>query len=868
VKRPSLRDRDARDRDLDDELRAHFAMAVADRIARGESPHDALAAAQREFGNITHVKEVTREMWGGAWIERLAQDARYAVRVLRRSPVFALTSIATLALGIGVTTAMFTVVRSVLLRPLPFAAPNELYVVAHEPDRLLEVFGDAMPDHEYAAFARAARTFSATAAYRTYPGTLLGAGEPARLPIAAVSPSFFATLGVRPRSGNVFASTADQPGADNVAIISASLARERFGADAAAIGRWITLDGYRKRVIGVMPEGFEFPRRPAVWVPLGENRDPKNTRMETVIARMSPSATVAQADAELHAFVSNEERKPVPYRREHAYTRIIPLRDQLVGDVRTPLVMFSLAVGIVLLIACANTANLTLMRATTRRHELAIRTSIGASRGRLVRQLLTETFVIAAAGGVVGLALAFAGVRFLLAVLPPGLLPRTNEVHVDPVAIGAAALAIFAAAALSGIVPAVVASRRDPREALGDAGRTVARAPLRKLFVAVEVGLSLVLLVGAGLMIRSFERVRGIDLGFTPRSLATATLDFPETRYRTTESVQNASSAILNRLSAIPGVWSASVVNWMPLDSAYIAGDFSRRDGPAVPDNYMVLKPCVSANYFATMGMHVREGRGFLPSDVAGAEPVVVISESMARALWPNGGAIGQLLTFANLPGARDWMRIVGIVDDVVHGDPRDTPMPALYRPIAQVKELFFVNHLTFVVRTNGDPSAVIGMMRPAIHAVDPEQPIASIASMDAELRATIAEPRFRSFVLIAFSIMALVMAGVGMYGVLAYAVSERTREFGIRLALGAEPRAIVRLIGTTTAAATVPGLVVGIAAALGAARLLTRFLFEVPPTDPFAFGGATGVLLAAAFVAAIGPARRAARVDPTIAMK
>jgi putative ABC transport system permease protein len=382
------------------------------------------------------------------------------------------------------------------------------------------------------------------------------------------------------------------------------------------------------------------------------------------------------------------------------------------------------------------------------------------------------------------------------------------------------------------------------------------------------MGLSLVLLIAAGLMIRSFERLQAADLGFAPGNLVTATLDFPETRYRTADAIHDVESRVAERIAGIPGVRAATAVNWLPLDSTYITGDFTLRDGRPLPSDYMVLKPCVTAGYFATMGIRVLEGRTFLPSDDAASEQVVVISASMARTLWPNGNAVGQQLSFADKPGPTDWMRIVGFVDDVVRDDPASGSIPSLYRPIPQVREIFFVNHLTFVARTDGDPTAIVGAIRSAIHAVDPEQPVESIMTMDSRIRATIAEPRFRSLVLIVFSMMALGMAAVGVYGVLAYAVTERSREIGIRMALGASRATVIRATLRSAMASTLPGVAVGLPIAFAANRALGQFLFEVRPNDPLSYGVATGVLLLTAISAAAGPARRAARIDPVIAMK
>jgi putative ABC transport system permease protein len=611
--------RQAQDRDLDDEIRSHFAMAVADRIARGESSENALAASRREFGNVAHVKEVTRETWGGAGLEQLAQDLRYAARSLRRSPAFTTTAVLTLALGIGVTSAMFTVVKRVLLQPLPFPSPNELFVVSHVPDRFLRIFGRSMPDGEFIDFARSTRTFRSTASFRTYPATLLGGGEPARVPVAGVTSGFFATIGVRPRAGRAFAEGDDRPGSDGVAIISASLSRARFGGDSAVIGHSITLEGYRRTIVGVMPDGFEFPRRSDVWIPLSMALDPGNTRLQVVVGRPASTSTRAHASSELRSFADREEMRDTGAARELYASTITPLRDAMIGDVRMPILIFALAVAMLLLIACANVSNLMLMRAMSRRHELAIRTALGAARMRLVRLLLTESVVVALAGGLLGLIAAFAGVRFLLALLPPGALPRATEVHVDPVVVVVTMVASLLAGVFAGTLPAITASGRDVREALGEAGRTTAHMPFQRVFVAMETGLSLILLVAAGLMIRGFVRLRSVDLGFTPGNLVTATLDFPETKYRTAESVQQVVRGIAERMGGLPGVRAVAAVNWLPLDSSYISGDFTLRDGRALPRDYAVLKPCVTANYFTTIGIRVREGRGFMSSDDGGA---------------------------------------------------------------------------------------------------------------------------------------------------------------------------------------------------------------------------------------------------------
>jgi putative ABC transport system permease protein len=869
VRLPWAGRRDADDHALDDEIRAHLAMAVADRIARGESPDAALAAARREFGNIGHVKEVTRESWGGMWFDRLIQDLRYAVRSLRRAPVYATVAVLTLALGIGVNTAMFTVVRGILLRPLPFRDPDALFAVSHVPDRARSFSGPSMTDREYLDYFRLTKAFQSTTSYNTYPATLLGAGEPLRVPTAGVTPSFFTTLGVRARLGRVFTDTGDQSDADAaVVIISAQLWREHFGADTTIIGRSVTVEGFRKTIVGVMPDGFEFPQHSQVWVPLTIRVGPRGFRLQPVIGRLATNATATQALGELQAFVENEERDQPIARVERATTAVIPLRDAMVGDARQSVLMFAGAVGVVLLIACANVSNLMLMRASTRRHELAIRAALGAGRVRLVRQLLTESLVVAFVGGAIGLAIAYGGVTLLVAVAPPGLLPRTSEIHIDGMVLAITALTCIVAGAIAGTAPAIGTARRDVREALSDAGRTTARTPLRAIFVIAESALALMLLIAAGLLIRSFTRLRSVDLGFSPDHLVTATLDFPVTQYQTAQLLHDVQRRVSAQIAAIPGVHSAAAVNWLPLTNTTVMGDFALQDGRQLPPDYTVLKPCVTPEYFTTMNIHIRSGRGFAASDGPTAERVAVISQSVAKRFWPSESPIGKRITMTDKPTPTDWMTIVGVVDDIVQGGQAEARPETIYQALAQVDQIFFINHLAFVARGDSDPSTVAAAMRAAIRTVDPQQPIESIMTMESRLSGTVAEPRFRSLLLVVFSSLSLVLAAIGIYGVLAYGVAERTREMGIRIALGAAPGAVVRLVLVSTAFLTIPGLLLGLGASLAATRILSTFLFQIQPTDPLTFAGASILLLVVALCAGYGPARRASRIDPLITMK
>ncbi|MFI5228236.1 MAG: ADOP family duplicated permease [Gemmatimonadales bacterium] len=856
------------ERELDEEIQAHLALSAADRIARGQAPVDAMYAARREFGNVTHVKEVTRQFWGWGWLERLVQDVRYAGRSLRRSPAFTITAATTLALGIAANTTMFTIVHSVLLRPLPFANADELFVVSRLPERMAGLFGLAMADRDYYPYAGAQRTFSSTASYRAFPATLLDAGDPARIPIAVVTPSFFGTLGVTPRFGQGFQHDADAAGAPSVAVISASLWRERFGADSSILGKSVRVDDARRTIVGIMPDGFDFPRHSQVWLPMSRELEPGNSRLQVVIGRLRPGSTSQPALAELERLASNQPRERAQDAddlREHA--QVVPLRDAVVGDARTALLIFSGAVGLVLLIACLNVSNLLLMRAAARRRELGIRAALGAGRARLVRALLTESVLIALAGGGAGFLLAVVCLRIALNVLPAGLLPRASEVHADPFIAAVVFLACVACGLGAGLLPALAASRRDAREIIADGGRATERSLARGALVTLETALSLVLLVGAGLTVRSFARLSSVDLGFVPEHLVTATVDLPDSRYPTPELINAFVAAIDSRLRSLPHVRNTTAINWLPFDSTYITGTFTPSEESAQTAHFSVLKPFVSPNYFQTMGIRIVDGRAFAPSDRAGAEAVAIVSQGTAKRLWPNG-AVGHRISYSDTPGPGDWITVVGVAADVVHSGPAEPPPPAIYRPIAQSKQIFFINHLTFVAQVDDDPSSMVGLIRAAIHGVDPEQPIRSVATMDSHVRDAVAEPRVRSIASAVFSALALLLAAVGIYGVLAYSVSERARELGIRLALGASPGVIRRTVFTAVASLVVPGVILGLLAALAGTRVLSRFLFGVHPNDPPTYLLASVVVLVAAVLAGLGPASRAARIDPVTTMK
>jgi putative ABC transport system permease protein len=523
-----------------------------------------------------------------------------------------------------------------------------------------------------------------------------------------------------------------------------------------------------------------------------------------------------------------------------------------------------------LLIACANVSNLLLMRSATRQQEMAVRAALGAGRRRLLRQLLTESALIAVAGGALGLLFAVAGVRALVALAPTGRIPRAESLQVDAAALLFTAAVSLGTGLLFGLVPALRLTRRELRHSIGEGPRSVTRHErLRAVFVVAEIALALVLLAGAGLMIQSFARMRAIELGFQPDHVVAMTVDLPHSTYGTAEAIQRFHRAVLDGLAQLPGVETVGAVNWMPLGGPLIKGDFHLEGGREPPRGAAwVDKDVVSAGYFRTWGIRVREGREFTERDDARSPPVAILSASVARRLWPGASPLGKRIAVADKPGPNDWLTIVGVVDDVIQEGVTTSPSPALYRHYPQVDQTFFIDHMTFGIRTGSNPGAIAAGMREALRRVDRNQPVQELATMEDLVSATTAEPRFQARLIGLFSVLALVLAAVGIYGVLAYSVAERTREIGIRMALGARAGDVSRMVVRGALALSVPGVLLGVLGALALTRVLGRLLFGVKPNDPATLVMVTVLLGVVSLLAAWIPARRAARVDPQIALR
>jgi predicted permease len=856
-----------RDAELEEEIRAHLEMAERDRIERGEPAARAAAAARREFGNVSMVTELTRQMWEGLWFERLAQDLRYAVRSLRRAPGFTTVAVLTLALGIGANTAMFTVVNGVLLRPLPFPRSERLFLISYKQQSSFSP-EPGLSDVNYLEFKSRQHSFENVAVYSGSPVTLTGAGEPVRVDAAVVTPEFIDLLGVAPALGAAFSARDGQKGREPVTLLSDRLWHDRFGADSHVVGKPVMLDGIAHTVIGVMPPGFEFPGHAMLWCPVAIIIDPHNSWITPVIGRLRDGVTEEEARAELAVIAP---RLSIPgQERQEILAQVLPLQQVVVGGVARALWIFSGAVAFVLLIACANVANLLLMRASARQEEMSVRTALGAARWRLLRQLLTESALIAVCGGALGVLLAVVGVRALVALSPAGHLPRVEVLHVDATVLAFTAAVSLCTGVVFGLVPALRLTRHEGRHSLNQGTRTSTRhAGLRSAFVVTEIALAIVLLAGAGLMMRSFERMRSIDLGFRPEHVVSMTVDLPHTTYGNAEAIHRFHSSVLDGLTQLPGGEAAGAVNWMPLGGQLIKGGFNLDEGRVPPKgSTWVDKDVVSTGYFRTWGIRLLSGRDFTAHDDAGAPAVVIVSNSVAQRLWPGQSPIGKRITLSDTPGPNDWLTIVGVVDDVVQEGVTTQRNAALYRHYPQVAQTFFIDHMTFAVRTSSMPAVIAAGMRDVLHRVDKDQPIQKLATMEELVSATTAEPLFQARLLGLFSVLALALAAIGIYGVLAYSVAERTREIGIRMALGARAADVARMIVRRAFTLLVPGAVLGVLGALAMTRVLAGLLFGVKPNDPATLVSVTALLGVVALLAAWIPARRAARVDPQIALR
>jgi putative ABC transport system permease protein len=806
-------------------------------------------------------------------METLWQDLRYGARQLLRSPGFTAVAVLTLALGIGANTAIFSVVNAVLLQPLPYSQPDELAMVWNT----WTGFGQGTTSFlEYLDQKQRSQTFKDLAAHSstTRMNLAFGQGEPEQVWRVFVTPNLFSVLGVPPALGRTFHPDEGLPGAHpRVLLLSHSLWMRRFGGDPNVVGQSFDLGGAAFTVIGVMPAKFEFPdKRVEVWRPIGGTFWANSTTRRgalglRVVGRLKPDVTLSQARAEMDLLTQQYRREfPADYPGNWAGLAVVSLRDQMVGSVRLALLILLAAAGFVLLIACANVANLVLVRASHRQKEVMIRAALGAGHWRLTRQLLVENVMLAVLGSAVGVLLAFWSVDALVA-LAAEQVPRLHQVGVDAPVLGFVALLTAVTACLAGLAPAWRAAAPDLHGALRSGGRTSSsgeRSRGRDLLVVFQLASAVVLLVGAGLLTRSFSHLLQVDPGFDVKNLTTASLVLTHRRYNNDAERVLFFQQLQERLQALPGVEAAALIDNAPFSGWFNDNEFEIEGRPPLaPGAYPAEEVrIVSPGYFRTLCVSVLQGRDFSPSDDPAGLPVVIVSESLARKFWGAESPVGKRIRRPE-PDA-PWMTIVGVSGDLRHGGLDADVRPIWYLPFTQVQEV----GATVLVRSSSDLASVASAIRTQVRALDPQQALTGPQPMEEVIAESLARRRFSLFLLGVFALLALVLAAVGVYGVVSYSVSRRTQEFGVRMALGAQARDIFALVLGRGFLLALLGVVAGLAGALGLTRFLASLLYGVGALDPLTLGAVTVVLATVTLAACWVPARRAARVDPMVALR
>jgi predicted permease len=864
------------DQEFEHELEIHLDMLADENVRRGMSPAEARRAARIRLGSPTQLQETNRELRGLPTLETFFQDTRYAFRMLRKNPGFTAVAVLTLALGIGANTAIFSVVYAVLLKPLPYTNPEQLFTAfqANTQEGIAEA-GCSYPNFE--EWRAQNHVFSELAGIVAHQLTLTGSGEPSVVHTSVVTPELFALLDVKPLAGRVFFPQDGKRGAPPVVLVSEDLWRGRFGADPQILGTSINLDQRPFTVIGIIPTAFRTPlfnTKQEVWIPLVQ--DPvfstfmpqRGSHLLPVIGRLYPGVSVAQAQAEMDA-ISGRLAGEFPAENKGWTVRLVPLQKEIVGEVRTELLVLLGAVGLVLLIACANIANLLLTRATSRSKEIAVRTALGAGRARIIRQLLSETAVLGLLGGAVGIALAYWGVKALSSLLPSSL-PQMNPIRVDYFVLGFALLLSAVAGVAFGLVPAMFAANADIQNTLREgarSGESRNRRRARSLLAVAEISLAMVLLVTAGLLLRSFARLTSVSLGFDAQHLVKADISLPQFQYSTPQQWAIFSEELLVGIQSDPGLQDSAVVVPRPIVDISVTLPFDIVGNPPLSArasrtaNYVSISP----DYFRVAGIPLLAGRVFNQHDVSSAPRVSIISEAMARLYFPNQDPLGKQITFGFSPGSGEAMReIVGIVGNVRDVALGQNPGAMMYVPYAQAP--FWGANL--VVKSTLSTSSVAAAIRREVQKIDKDLPVTDVAKMPDLIDASVAQPRFRMFLLGLFAVMALVLAATGIFGVVAYSVSRRTNEIGIRVALGASRNAILRMVFGETLVLTCAGLALGVPSALAASHLLGHMLFSVSANDPGTLSAVAFTLALVAAIAGYLPARRAMRVDPMVALR
>jgi len=881
----SLRLAPEEEADLADELSQHLEDRFRELRIRGMSDTEARRLVLEELdgeGSLaSKLRDVVRRGTvpatlgtpaRGSLLAQLRQDARYAMRTMQRTPGFTAVVVLTLALGIGAATTIFSVVNGVLLTPLPYRNPQQLVVFyGTSPEKqLAEV---SFPSGLFVAIREKSRAFASMAAFDQPGFTMTGIGDPVRVDAATVSEDFFRVFGTAPLMGRTFVAGEHRPDNTTVSVISYGLWQRMFGGDAKILGRVIKLNGNPSTIVGVMPREFAMPDRTDVWLPLSLDPAVFNCWCLDMVGRMKPGMTTEQAKRDLIGTVdaftlSRHDIFPDAKPEDHAKIIVTPLVNRVAGDIRTPLLVLIAAVGVVLLIACANIANLLLARAAVRNREMAVRCCLGASPRRIATQLLTESAMLAGTGAALGLVFAAVALR-LLRRLPEGQIPRIDQVRVDPVVVLFAVGVTVVCALLFGLAPALRAARVDLQTNLKDGARGSASGGARRVsnaFVVVQFALSLVLLAGSGLLLKSFQRLLSVDPGFRAENVLVARLQTPYPRYGDPQMVRGFYDRVLERVAAIPGVravgltQSAPFTRGNPQENVIAEGREPKPGEPVVVSNVRTITP----GFFDAMGTPILKGRSFRASDGPGAPRVAIVDERFARHYWPNGEALGKHIGPQGDTSAARWRTIVGIVPNVRHASLGEAPSLQVYESFAQ--QTAWSTYV--IVRSTRDPRSLVSAIRAQVAAVDPEIPLYGVRTMEEAVSRSLLTRRLTNWLLAAFATAAFLLAAIGIYGVISIGVAGRMREFGVRIALGAKPGNVLQLVlreGVWLAGA---GIAVGLLGAVWVVRFLRSLLFGVSAFDVPTFVAATAVLALVAIAACLIPARRATRVAPAVVLR
>jgi putative ABC transport system permease protein len=857
------------DHDLDEELSSHIEMRAADNVAAGMAPEEARFDAQKRFGNSTLLKEDTRSVDIIGWLDECARDFRYAFRMLHRSPGFTALAILTLALGIGANTAIFSVVDAILLRPLPYP----------EPDRLVRIWESSVkydsPRNVVNAFnfidwREQSQAFESMAAISDLTTNLSFHGQPLAVQGMQVSSEFFSVLRTPPLLGRTFTSEDGVPGHDHVVILSHELWQRQFGADPKIIGEKTDVDAAPYIVIGVMPRSFSYPKVKAeIWTPLPIERTEvwKGGRFLTVIARLKPGVTLGQAQQDMLR-VANFTAEARPDYNKNWSANVFPMLEDFTRGVRRPLWVLLASVGFLLLIACANVANLLLMRGNGRLRELAVRSALGAARSRIVRQLFVESLLLSLAGMAAGLLFACLGLARLLTLIPQNApLPRGESIAIDTRVLLFTFFASLFTAVLFGLVPALRLSRVDLQNALkqGSLRSGVGgHQSLRRCFVVAEIALALLLSVGAGLMLRSFSRLISVDPGFSPAHLLTMHIWTSPARYSDNLKRSHYFDSILAEIRNTPGVEAAGSTHFLPLKEMVSGSCFAPAEQPAPtpaesPTAQFLI---ISSGYFQTMRTSVLSGRDFDYRDAFESQPVALVNHAFVERFHAGQNVLGKRLHVCWT--IKKPVEVVGVVADARQAQLQDTPEPTIFLSNSQAPMYF----ATFVVRATGDARQVERSAEAAVHRVDPDQAVSDVQSMDDVFSNSVSSPRFQAVLLLVFAGFAVALAMIGVYGIVSYSISQRTNEIGIRVALGARSADVFRLILREALALAAIALLIGLAGSLAMTRMLQSLLFEVTPTDPITLASVCFLVFSVSALAAFLPARRAMRIDPLAALR